>query len=193
AVVHAPVGPLLAPTVRLADALSRLSPARATGIALFQACCGVRAYRAATREAGSWDALQREFGVLLPVLCYHHVGPRSRGLPAGLSVTPERFERQLDELARGGFTCIAPEDWLAWCLEGRPLPRRPLLLTFDDGYADLAKHALPVLERRRLPPVVFLVTAHLGGTSEWDRDKPWPVQPLLSRAQVLSWAARGVR
>ena len=81
----------------------------------------------------------------LPVLMYHHVGPPRAGACPSLTVTAERFERQVSWLARKGYVGIRPTDWLAR-RAGWPLPSKPVLLTFDDGYADIVEHALPVLE-----------------------------------------------
>jgi peptidoglycan/xylan/chitin deacetylase (PgdA/CDA1 family) len=140
----------------------------------------------AAREAGGWGALRAEFGVRLPVLLYHHVGPARHDIPAGLTIAPAEFERQLTWLEAHGHTPIRVADWLAWRDRAAPLPPRPVLLTFDDGYADLAEHAFPTLERRRWPATVFVVTGHT--VNEWDG---WRA-PLLGPEELREWSGRGI-
>jgi peptidoglycan/xylan/chitin deacetylase (PgdA/CDA1 family) len=91
-------------------------------------------------------------------------------------------------LVRLGFTGISAASWLAALTDGTPLPRRPILLTFDDGYADLNEHALPALERLCWSAIVFVSTSKIGRTSDWDGEA---AQPLLAAEEIRAWAARG--
>lgn len=101
----------------------------------------------------------------ITVLAYHRIAdlgdPGFRGDPAVVSATPEMFARQMDHVARE-FDVIALDDLVAHVAGGAPLPPRPLLVTFDDGYRDNHEHALPVLRSRGLPAVVFLITGAIG-------------------------------
>jgi peptidoglycan/xylan/chitin deacetylase (PgdA/CDA1 family) len=124
----------------------------------------------------------------LPVLLYHRVGPPGQGEHLALTVTPEKFASQLRTLVRRGFTGISAASWFAALTDGVALPRRPILLTFDDGYADLNDHALPALQRLGWKATVFVSTSTIGGTSDWDGDA---AQPLLSAEEIGAWAARG--
>ena len=80
----------------------------------------------------------------LAVLLYHHIGPPRPDTLSDLTVSPEKFERHVRWLARRGFVGIRPSDWLRWLRDGTGLPNKPILFTFDDGYADIADYALPV-------------------------------------------------
>ena len=71
-------------------------------------------------------------------------------------------------LARWGYVGIRPSDWLRWLRERTGPPEKAVLITFDDGYADLTEHALPVLRRHGFGAVVFVVTGQVGGASAWD-------------------------
>ena len=146
----------------------------------------------AALEAGSWERLEQEFGVRLPVLLYHHVGIPREGTWPSLTVSPERFEAHMAWLKGRGYVGIRSSDWLAWRQEGRPLPPRPVLLTFDDAYADTAEHAFPVLQRHGFGAAVFAVTARLGRVSTWDEPLGWTGQRLMTPEQVRHWAARGI-
>jgi peptidoglycan/xylan/chitin deacetylase (PgdA/CDA1 family) len=103
-----------------------------------------------------------------------------------LTVSPAEFEGQLEWLARHGYTPVRVADWAAWRARAAPLPPRPVLLTFDDGYADLAEHAFPALERRGWPAVVFVVTRER--VNRWDGG----TAPLLAAEQLREWNARGI-
>ena len=148
--------------------------------------------RAATAAAGSWDALAGEFGRRCPALLYHHVGPPLAGMPPALTCTPERFERQMGFLHRRGYTAITAGRWLAWLESGAPLPPRPFVLTFDDGYAELVEHAFPVLRRYGFGATVYVVTARIGGTNEWDAADGVPQRPLLGPEQLRAWSREGI-
>lgn len=131
-------------------------------------------------EAGSRRAAR------LPVLLYHRVGPPSPGPHPELTVAPDRFVRQVEWLARKGYVGIPASRWLASRNEQASLPDKPILLTFDDGYADLVDHAFPVLARLGFGAVVFVITGLLGGVSPWDGAR------LMSADEVRSWASRGI-
>jgi peptidoglycan/xylan/chitin deacetylase (PgdA/CDA1 family) len=103
------------------------------------------------------------------VLCYHSV---SDDWPHALAVTPRAFERQLVSLLRRGFRPV-PHDRL---LTGR---RRGLYVTFDDAYKDVL-HALPVLDRLRLPATVFASTSFAD-----DGGRPLAVPELADQAAAF--------
>jgi peptidoglycan/xylan/chitin deacetylase (PgdA/CDA1 family) len=81
---------------------------------------------------------------------------------------------------------------LAWLSKGKPLPEKPVLLTFDDGYAELAEFALPVLERHGFGAVVFVVTQEVGGSNRWDEGRGVGTQSLLTADQIKEWTTRGI-
>src|SRR5215216_1446368 len=125
----------------------------------------------------------------LPILLYHHVGPPRPGTPASLTVSPQRFARHLRTLPRMRRTVVDLDAVIAWVRDGRPLPERPVLITFDDGYSDLAVSAFPELERRGMPALVFAVSGRVGQGNDWDG----PVsQTLLDGAQMREWSHRGI-
>jgi len=126
----------------------------------------------------------------LVVLMYHRVAPDASGPLAHLTVPPDRFAWQMTRLQGGGFVPQTQGDIAAWLGGRRALPRKAVVVTLDDGYADNVTHAFPVLERLRIPAVTFVVTAKLGGVNDWDRDDaPWP---LMDAAAVRDWSRRGL-
>jgi peptidoglycan/xylan/chitin deacetylase (PgdA/CDA1 family) len=169
---------------------------RQAAVPLVGARFGVALRRGAVAATGSWSALSDEFGRRLPVLAYHRVGPRVEGANPDLTITPGRFRRQIGMLRRLGYTPITSARWLAWCETARPLPARPVLITFDDAYADLAMHAFPALVDGRLHATLFVPSARLGGANSWDERLRTGTHRVTHRLfdarSVRSWNNRGI-
>ena len=79
---------------------------------------------------------------IVPVLMYHHVRPGA-GM---IATTPEHFEDQLRWLAKNGYTTLTAAQF-ARHLQGEGVPRKSVLLTFDDGYLDNWVYAYPLLKK----------------------------------------------
>jgi len=183
---------LLTPPIWACDKLCRFSALQKAGLRLLEIGRRLTEFRAAMKQVGSWKGLEREFGMRLPVLLYHHVGPERPGTHRSLTVSPARFERQIRWLAQRGFHGICPTEWLRWRREGKGLPDKPVLITFDDGYADLAEHAFPVLRRYGFGGAVFVVSRQIGGTNAWDEARGSGEHRLLSAEQICAWAGKGI-
>jgi peptidoglycan/xylan/chitin deacetylase (PgdA/CDA1 family) len=105
-------------------------------------------------------------------------------------VRPAQFKDQLAALRDWGYTSVTVPDWLAYVDRRKPLPPRPVILTFDDGYRSITDHAWPLLRAQGFHALSFLVTGQLGGTNAWDiRERP---APLLSADEVLALRRDGM-
>jgi peptidoglycan/xylan/chitin deacetylase (PgdA/CDA1 family) len=114
----------------------------------------------------------------VPVLMYHSIGGADR-----LAVRPEAFADQLAYLRDHGFTPL--------CFGERTRPaERPVVITFDDGYADLHEHALPVLDHFGFRATVFVTTGWLRDAGPYAAGSP-PGRMLTWR-QAAEVAAAGV-
>lgn len=126
------------------------------------------------RSGGTW-LLDRVWGAdRLTVLGYHRIcdafAPHFDGYEPNVSATPAMFARQMD-FVRDNFNVIDLQTLHAFVVHKRPLPPRPLLITFDDGYLDNYENAYPILRERNLPAVIFIVS-DWGGSSRrawWDQ------------------------
>jgi len=125
-------------------------------------------------------------------LMYHHIGPTYPGTHRNLTISADQFEHQMQQLARQGYVGISPADWLHRVRDGRELPNKPILLTFDDAYADTAQYALPILKRYGFSAAVFVVTRHIGGTNAWDEATGSGTLKLMSAEQIRHWASQGI-
>lgn len=99
--------------------------------------------------------------VRVPILMYHYISvppPEADIYRQDLSVTPADFEQQLRYLSEKGYTTIALKDLVYHLTLGYPLPERPVILTFDDGYRDNFLHAYRLLRRYNSVGTFFLIT-----------------------------------
>lgn len=127
------------------------------------------------------------------ILAYHAIAdlgddPRL----AEYGVPPRLFEEQLDALIGAGWSFVALDAVLAGLAGEGALPRKALLLTFDDAYADLLEVACPIMAERGLPGVVFAVAGKLGGTNEWDNRHRATTLDLLDADGLRAVEANGI-
>jgi GT2 family glycosyltransferase/peptidoglycan/xylan/chitin deacetylase (PgdA/CDA1 family) len=148
--------------------------------------------RGAVGEAGSWRKFRGEFWMRLPVLMYHQVGALKRNTYADLTVEPGQFAIHMQWLAENGYEPISCFDWLAWCESAKPLPAKPVLITFDDAYADLVNYAFPVLRDRGFRAIVFVPTAYVGESNIWDQANGSASIRLMTAESIKKWAANGI-
>lgn len=125
----------------------------------------------------------------VPILMYHAVADAPRRAVYGLSVAPDAFAEQMRFLAEGGFTPLTASALATAWRNGRPLPRRPVLITFDDGYEGVHRHCLPVLAESGFPATLFVSTGWLPGPYEVGGAAP---DTMLDWDQVRELAAGGV-
>src|SRR5690606_7189850 len=93
----------------------------------------------------------------VPVLMYHHVSPGD-GM---ITVSPVNFEQHLLWLKRRGYSSLTSSQF-ADHLSGQPVPRKSVLITFDDGYLDNWVYAYPLLKKYGFTAMVFLVTSWIS-------------------------------
>ncbi|MBV8159833.1 MAG: polysaccharide deacetylase family protein [Acidimicrobiia bacterium] len=122
--------------------------------------------------AGVNRLARRAFRSRLLVLCFHGVCAEGADVPDsdGMHVPAARFEEQVRFLVRG-YRPVSLAQVRRSLLEGAALPRCPVLITFDDGYRNVARNALPVLRRQGVPCVLFVVTGAVD-QSRW----LWPAE-----------------
>jgi peptidoglycan/xylan/chitin deacetylase (PgdA/CDA1 family) len=105
--------------------------------------------------------------VHVPILMYHYVGqvPANDSNPhlrAGLTVSPQAFQQQLQWLATNGYHTIDASQLDAYFQDRSDLPAKPVMLTFDDGNADLYATAYPILRQYGMRAVAYIVSGFLG-------------------------------
>lgn len=133
---------------------------------------------------------QRALTTVLPILMYHRVAPDGPAALLRYRVTPDAFREQLRYLCDAGFRGATLTDWERAVRARRPLSGRRVMLTFDDGYADFAAHAWPLLREFGFGALVLLPTAFVGRDSGWDAT--WGSAPLMDWDAVRRLRDEGV-
>jgi peptidoglycan/xylan/chitin deacetylase (PgdA/CDA1 family) len=104
--------------------------------------------------------------ITLPILTYHYVRqpPSMKNDLMGyrLSVSPADFTAQMDWLSANGFHPVDFDDVRAYFAGRQPLPAKPLVITLDDGYADLYTTAYPILKAHDFKAVAYIVSSFVG-------------------------------
>ena len=127
-------------------------------------------------------------GVRVPVLMYHEIAERWE-TSSRLAVSPTRFAAQLGYLRSAGFTAITAAELSAALAAGSGrLPARPVVLTFDDGYADFHRRAMPLLDAHGFTATLFVTT---GWEQDADMRRADPGR-MLNQTQLAEAAAAGI-
>ncbi len=112
-------------------------------------------------------------GAPIPILMYHRIEELGEDASEGMrtyTVSPESFEEQLRYLRDHGWQSIGPEALESYLLRGKPLPARPVMLSMDDGYAEVYSEALPLCRQYGITPTLFIVPTYIGYGDylDWD-------------------------
>jgi peptidoglycan/xylan/chitin deacetylase (PgdA/CDA1 family) len=99
------------------------------------------------------------------VLMYHKFSTEQSDF---LTVTTTQFEAQLAYLKSENYQFITAQNLLDFYINNKPLPSKPLLLTFDDGYVNNLELAYPILKKYATKATIFIPTSFVGITNKWD-------------------------
>ncbi|MBX5456297.1 MAG: polysaccharide deacetylase family protein [Thermogemmatispora sp.] len=109
--------------------------------------------------------------VAVPILMYHHVSPAPTHnlLDYSLTVTPRNFAAQLDYLKSHDYHTITFNQLFNALYFDAPLPPHPIILTFDDGYEDVYRYAVPILQAHGFSGMFYIITGVVGnaGYMSW--------------------------
>ncbi|MFD6990623.1 polysaccharide deacetylase family protein [Streptomyces sp. NPDC059943] len=124
----------------------------------------------------------------IPVLLYHAVMDDPPAWIAEFTVTPGQFAAHLDAVVASGRTPVTVGALAGRLTGGTALPPRPVVLTFDDGFADLPGPTAEALAERALPATAYLTT---GAIAPGDGSL-LPPAPMMTLAQVPSLERHGL-
>lgn len=142
-----------------------------------------------------WLRHQRTEERQIPILMYHQVGTNKTDSP--WIVMPDDFRSQLSRLRREGYTSVLPADLAANWKWGKPLPIKPIIITFDDGHRDSLKLAESILKQYEFEGIAYLITSLVSE----DEAKPclfeetpcitWPEVRKMQRRGVIAFGGHG--
>ena len=103
----------------------------------------------------------------IPILMYHQIAPDPHPAYRPYTVSRVSFTAHMRWLASTGHTAISLDQLLA-ARKGRgALPRKPVVITFDDGYMDCVRYAIPVLRHHGFTATFYIVAGLAGRASAW--------------------------
>jgi peptidoglycan/xylan/chitin deacetylase (PgdA/CDA1 family) len=94
----------------------------------------------------------------ITILCYHRLGTGS----SRMLLAPARFESQLEWLAANGYRVVRLSDVQAFLEGRRALPQRSVVITFDDGWESVYRHAFPLLRKHGMAATLFIYSDFIG-------------------------------
>ena len=127
----------------------------------------------------------------IPILMYHQVDAEPpKGSPMrGLVVPPKTFARQMAALSALGFVGKSMGDLMPY-LKGES-QGKVFGITFDDGYENNLRCALPVLKRYGFSSTCYIVANQVGKTNGWDLERGVKQVPLMTALELQAWVDAG--
>ena len=104
----------------------------------------------ALASAGKKDKVE------VPILMYHSI-LRSTNTHGNYIITEAAFEADLKFLKDNGYTTVVMQDLIDYVYDGKELPKKPIVLTFDDGYSNNFIYAFPLLEKYNSKAVLSII------------------------------------
>lgn len=136
---------------------------------------------AAAGVSARWNWWRPRVGGV-PILMYHKIGdPPAGSKLKKLWVSAEKFRRQMAHMVDQGYHSITFKDLYAFWDKNIPLPPKPILITFDDGYANNYEQAFPILKNFGYRATLFVVVQTVGWDNRWHDPKS------EIRINMISW------
>ncbi len=153
-------------------------------------CDGLRVLTMIASERIAFSRAERK---QVPILMYHSISDYAGPKFKQFTVPPKLFAEHLAYLHQHSYTPMTVTEFvMARSNVGNKLPERPVLLTFDDGFADFYTEALPILKRYGFAATLYVVTGYINKTSRWLRHEGETERPMLSWDQLREILASGI-
>ncbi|MCL2579798.1 MAG: polysaccharide deacetylase family protein [Oscillospiraceae bacterium] len=130
--------------------------------------------------------------VSVPIIMYHSLLPQKTN---EWNISPDAFAHDLRYLSENGYTTVFLSDLIAYVCQGVPLPEKPIVLTFDDGYYNNYSRGLPLLEEYNMKMVLAVIgtssdhwTEHADEIDERYGHLTWPQIAEMSASGLVELA-----
>src|SRR5260370_16879461 len=121
----------------------------------------------------------------IPILMYHSIAQSTNPKFKQFAVPPALFAEHMTYLRQHSYTPINVTQLVCMLSQGKfALPERPVVLTFDDGFADFYTNALPVLQHCGFTATLYIATGFIGSTSRWLAREGEATRPMLTWTHV---------
>lgn len=120
-----------------------------------------------TRFGQDLSVPEAEYAAQVQILMYHALDETGEGT---LSVTPETFRTHMEALKQAGYTTVSLQELCDYVNCGAELPEKPLVITFDDGYASNYELAYPILRDLDMRATIFTIGVSVGKDTYKDTD-----------------------
>ena len=106
-------------------------------------------------------------GIELPIVMYHHV-LKEAGRLNQFTISPDEFRMDMQYLKDCGYSPIVIQDLINYVQDGAPLPEKPVMITFDDGYESFHEYVYPILQEYQYKAVYSIVGTYADQYSQID-------------------------
>ncbi len=132
----------------------------------------------------------RNFSRWIPILMYHKIPSLELQSQHKIFVTKDKFRKHLQFFKLLGFTTVTFSDlkkFKSGKADFSQFPKKPLMLTFDDGYRDNLKHASPLLTEFGFKAQLFLLADAKIASNQWDHSSTEPSHEIISGTDRQQW------
>jgi peptidoglycan/xylan/chitin deacetylase (PgdA/CDA1 family) len=133
--------------------------------------------------------IYQRFSHEIPILMYHHIMDDCH---YPYTISSKQFNEQLAYLRRTGYRTITLSQLYIHRNEGKKLPQKPVIITFDDAYEDVYINALPVLKQFNMVATTFVITKYVGDFNYWDSYPNKPICRHMSWDNLRVWLDQGM-
>lgn len=141
------------------------------------------------KKAAGESAYLQNGSATVPILLYHHLDPDQP--ESETTLHPETFERQMHLLKEQGYTPISFDELIAFVEQGTPLPEKPVMITFDDGYTSNAVYAYPVLRELGFHASIFAIGCSIGH-DRYYKDTQYSLTPHFGQTEITEMLDSGL-
>lgn len=140
-------------------------------------------------EAGAGTVPMDAYTATVPILLYHHLV--EAGEESGTVLRAETFAHQMDLLEENGYHPVSFSDLIAFVEQGEPLPDKPVVLTFDDGYYSNYEYAYPILLEHQFPATIFTIGCSIGH-EKYYKNTEYMLTPHFGANEISEMIASGL-
>ena len=128
----------------------------------------------------------------IPILNYHSISEGGTARFIKFTLPQETFALHMRLISEQRYTPITIADYARIIRTSAPLPDRPIIITFDDGFADFYSTAFPILQEFRFSASLYVVTRYIGGTSKWLRPEGEHDRMMITWSQLSEIQKAGI-